>query len=401
MFDLIDSPVEAKLLDAPPYKELSIKVSTVDSQKRSWSNVFSVQADSSGTVDLTAACQVHDKFPWDSHALVHQLAAEERTRWTNWISFTLQPLTILVEAFDREGKRLAYTEYVRSPVGPGVKMIEIRSDGVVGNLFIPSHSVDSRGVLVVPGAWGGLDWSNQVAAIIASHGRPAMALAYFDWQAEFGLQNRIENVPLEYLTKASGLLRSMPCADSGWITVIGMSKGAEYVMAWASFGGQVDEIIALSPSLYTWESVRLDGEAYAQSSWTLEGEPLPFLCFDADEEFYRTLDKTLLQKFHERAVSDAGMDSPARIPVERISARMLLIAQAEDTLWPASSMAGNIVSIRMRHSSGADVERVVVPGRGHAMFVSGVPANGVDASSRENGLAQTEVWSRILRFLDI
>jgi dienelactone hydrolase len=266
---------------------------------------------------------------------------------------------------------------------------------------MPSAANDRRAVIVLPGAWGGFDWCNQIAALIAAHGRPALALPYFDWRGEYGLPKGIDEIPLEYARAAAERLHAEPGVDPSWTSVIGMSKGAEFALAWASHDPTVDELIALSPTLYAWESVREDGTPPARSSWTFDGSPLPFLHFNADEEFYETLDKTLLQKFHDKAVEEAPEDTPARLPVERITARTLMISQEGDTLWPASHMGAEIARVIHDAGTGVQAEHVTVPGRGHAMFVAGVPANGVDASARINGIAQTEIWSHIREFLRI
>ncbi|WP_201612665.1 acyl-CoA thioester hydrolase/BAAT C-terminal domain-containing protein [Gulosibacter hominis] len=399
---LVDEPITAVLHEASPHQTLSVEVSTIDHEQRRWSRTLDVHADASGRLDLTQASQVDDGLGYDPHGLVHQLTPEEPARWTNQISFTLHPLTILIDVRDpATGDLLAATEFVRAFTGRDVIRHEWRTRTTTANLYQPAQGHDNRAVVVIPGAWGGFDWCNQIAALIASHGRPALALPYFDWRAEYGLPTGIDRIPLEYAQEAVRRLHAKPGIDPNWTSVIGMSKGAEFALAWASHDPSVDELIALSPTLYAWESVRENGTPPARSPWSFHGEPLPFLDFDADEEFYETLDKTLLQKFHDKAVEEAPSDTPARLPVELIKARTLLISQESDTLWPASRMGAEIVQAMQQSGAGAQVEHHIVPGRGHAMFAAGVPANDVDTSARINGLAQTAIWAQVREFLQI
>ncbi|GAA3209537.1 acyl-CoA thioester hydrolase/BAAT C-terminal domain-containing protein [Oerskovia jenensis] len=399
---LIDEPITATLHGVGLGEAVDIRVSARDHDHRLWSQTFQIHIDGSRAIDLVHASQADDDLPFDPHALVHQLAPETPTRWTNQISSTLRPLTVSIEALDPATDRLlASTEHIRAFSRPDVSRHEWRTRQTIANLYKPAQSHDPRAVIVLPGAWGGFDWCNQMAALIAARGRPALALPYFDWRGEYGLPTGIAHIPLEYAQRAARRLHEEPGIDPHWISVIGMSKGAEFALAWASHDRRVNEVIALSPTLYAWESVREDGTPPARSSWTYAGRPLPFLHFDADAEFYETLDKTLLQKFHERAVAAAPDGSPARLPVEDITARTLLISQESDTLWPASSMGTQIAQAMDRARKGAQVEHVIAPGRGHAMFAAGVPANGVDASPRVNGLAQTEIWSHVRRFLQL
>lgn len=396
---LVDEPIEPVLQGAQPGERFKVNVSLRDHLHRLWSREFEVEADNSGMVDIALRCQGGDGLPYDPHALVHLLAPTHPARWTNEISYTLRPLTVLVEVLKKQ-EMVAATEFVRTFLNPDVIRHEWRTRESVANLYRPSTSRDPRSVIVLPGAWGGFDWCNQIAALIAARGRPALALPYFDWQAAYGLPASIDQIPLEYAQRAAHRLRSQPYVDPDHLSVIGMSKGAEFAIAWAAHDSSIDELIALSPTLHSWESVRENGTPPARSSWTFHGRPLPFLHFNADAEFYKSLDKTLLQKFHDQAVAAAPHDSPSRLPVQDISARTLLISQEADTLWPASRMGDEIARL-MRAAGNGKVEHIVVPGRGHAMFVAGVPANGIDASPRINGLAQTEIWSRVRGFLSI
>jgi hypothetical protein len=64
-------------------------------------------------------------------------------------------------------------------------------------------------VLVFGGSGGGLTTS-MAAALLAAHGYPSLALAYFKVA---GLPQSLHDIPLEYFTSALRVLRAQPGVD--------------------------------------------------------------------------------------------------------------------------------------------------------------------------------------------
>jgi len=87
------------------------------------------------------------------------------------------------------------------------------------------------------------------------------------------------------------------------------------------------------------------------SSWSVRGAPVPYLRFDAGDEFCRTLDKRLLPPCHEAAL-DAEAHLAAAIPVDRIQADTLLISLTGDVVWSSRRMA-DAVAARTTEASAA------------------------------------------------
>jgi dienelactone hydrolase len=85
----------------------------------------------------------------------------------------------------------------RGFMGPGIAREPVRDDGLVGTFFAPADGTARPGVLVVGGSDGGL--SEGMAALLASHGFAALALAYF--RAEH-LPPDLTEIPLEYFETA-------------------------------------------------------------------------------------------------------------------------------------------------------------------------------------------------------
>jgi dienelactone hydrolase len=105
----------------------------------------------------------------------------------------------------------------QTPQAAGVTATELRvpADGVYGRVFRPKDNSTRRpALLVFGGSEGGLRPAVVLkAALLAAHGYPTLALAY--WKAP-GLPQNLSRIPLEYFRKALAVLRptrcrSLPC----------------------------------------------------------------------------------------------------------------------------------------------------------------------------------------------
>lgn len=99
------------------------------------------------------------------------------------------------------GQRLTSARLTQSLMGENVGLYveRLASTGFVGVYFTPASGRGRRPATVVwGGSEGGLDTATW-AAMLASHGIPALALAYF---AEPGLPANLSRIPLEYFVNA-------------------------------------------------------------------------------------------------------------------------------------------------------------------------------------------------------
>jgi fermentation-respiration switch protein FrsA (DUF1100 family) len=146
--------------------------------------------------------------------------------------------------------RVAATATVRrpSPVAVGVVEKELRpaSGGIYANLYLPSDTAGRRpAVPVFGGSDGGLTTSF-AAALLAAHGYPSLALAYFKAP---GLPEDLDNIPLEYFTRALRVLRAQPGVDPRHVLVSGVSRGSEAALLLGAYFPQlVNGVIAGVPS---------------------------------------------------------------------------------------------------------------------------------------------------------
>jgi fermentation-respiration switch protein FrsA (DUF1100 family) len=196
--------------------------------------------------------------------------------------------------------------------------------GIYGNLYLPKHTAARRpAVLVFGGSDGGLTTSF-AAALLAAHGYPSLALAYFKAP---GLPRTLHNIPLEYFTRALGVLRAQPGVDPNHVLVAGVSRGGEAaLLLGAHFPELVNGVIAGVPSSVVNPGNWPDA---SRPAWTLGGRPLPAV-----------------------SPSDFGQPNPpgkerAVIPVERIRGPILLTCGELDVVWPSCAYT-DAIATRLR-----------------------------------------------------
>lgn len=313
---------------------------------------------------------------------------------------SLQPLRI--EVIDTGAAHPKPATYERRFLATGVTRRRLRGSDLVADLFLPAGPGPHPGVVVVGGSSGGLSWSAQVAALLAAHGHASLAVAYFDWAGEHGLPTSITEIPVETALHAIQTLSAQATIGGEGIAVIGASRGSELAVLTALAAPTHVRALALfSPSAYAWEAARTDPAAPPRSSWTLNGHPLPFLPLELDEDFYKTFDKTRLRRFHQDSIArhpDAA--AAARLAVEHLAVRTLLLTGGQDGVWPSSEMASTISTV-MSHSGSYEalghlVTHLDYPAAGHFLGPPGLPCSPADGNRAATALANRCSWDALL-----
>lgn len=293
----------------------------------------------------------------------------------------LEALEIDLHAEGRHGR------LVRRLVLPKVAVDRVAGPGFAVTVFDPPAARADRYALVLGGSGGASSWAWQVAALLAAHGQRAAALAYFDWSGAPGLPRSITEVPIELVERAAAAIDP---ARREAMDLIGFSKGAEFaLLAAAHLQLPLATVTVVSPSSHGWEAVTATLHDEPRPSWTHHGQPLSFLRFDAPPDFYVTFDKTSLGPLHDRALDRAPTAHPARIPIEQITAPLLLVAGTADATWPAARMAHDIG----QRSPAAT--QLVIDGAGHTITPPGLPANALDGHAATNARANREMWTAL------
>ena len=287
-----------------------------------------------------------------------------------------------------------------------MQTIAVREYGLVANFHCPSTSGTHPGVIVIGGAGGGLGSTSAVGSLLAEQGYAALALAYFGLEH---LPARLEEIPLEYFKSAIEWMRSQPSVGPNKIGIVGTSKGGEAALLVSATYQEIGAVVAYSPSHVVFQGIdeAWSDSSISKSSWTLQGEPVPYVPFRLDNDcierygFYLGLYLASLQ--------DRQAVERAVIPVERINGPILLVSGADDAIWPSSMMCEQVVE-RLRQNQFAFAFRHLrYDGAGHLLAgpsrlapARSLQAEGMNFGGTEsvNAAARDNAWRDVRDFFE-
>ncbi|GAA1529989.1 acyl-CoA thioesterase/bile acid-CoA:amino acid N-acyltransferase family protein [Kribbella lupini] len=276
----------------------------------------------------------------------------------------------------RDGaKTLATATQTRRWATDGVtdRALTLAKDQVVGGLFLPKPDGKRHpAVLLLGGSEGGMSQA-LTAALLASHGFPALTVAYFGAP---GLPKALKEIPLEYFRTAASILASQPGVDRAHVVAFGPSRGAEAALLIAeNFPTLIHGAILYAPSA----KVVAGFPDYLTSAWTLHGEPL--------------------------ATDDL-------IPVDRVSGPVLTVAGTADGIWPSAPAAQLIVTELDAAENPYPHKALVYPGAGHNVGTYPYMPQGtrvyepaadhtayLGGDRPTNAAAQADAWPKVLALL--
>jgi dienelactone hydrolase len=298
-------------------------------------------------------------------------------------------------AVGRDGDELATATTTRRRAGSGVSTREVEVDGLVGELFVPDGAGPHPGVLALHGSGGRP--RRGVAALLASEGYATLAIQYFGDPAP--LPDALKKVSLEYFERGATWLRKQSDVSDADVGVVGQSKGAEAALEVASRYDWVGSVVATSPSVYRWQALE-QSPREPSSSWSADGDPLPFVPFGAPP---RETDRGTLVCLDAYEASTERSDNEvldaARIPVERIEAPTLLVSGGEDAMWQSGDFARTV----MEHLDGEDHEHRHFEEAGHGFGIPYSPritnsvAGGMElgGDAEANARASAAAWEAV------
>src|SRR5215471_18705522 len=196
---LVDEKLDIRIRGLEPGKTVVVRAFLEDKDGHKWESYAGFAADSGGVVDLSRQPPLNGTYEGISAmGLIESMQVPipdyGRVRFSyEWA----KPLVARVVA-ESDGKALADTQITRNFKAAGVTSREVRSEGLVGTLFVPTGKGPFPTLLVLGGSEGG-NSAEDVGALLASHGYVCLALAYFGFDS---LPKTLEEVPLEYFQKA-------------------------------------------------------------------------------------------------------------------------------------------------------------------------------------------------------
>jgi dienelactone hydrolase len=403
---MIDGPTTVRVAGLKPRQPVVVRASTKDADGRLWQSYAGFYADERGVVDLSTQAPANGTYTGiDPTGLIRSMnvpgADHDRARFTYRRA---EPLTFnfSVESAGQSAQPASSVNVVRRFMPPQGQMSDARESGLVGTLFTPPGGGPFPGVVVLGGSEGGLN-SEDVAALLSSHGYAALALAYFGAE---GLPNSLEEIPLEYFKRAIDLMLSRPFVRRGGVALVGTSKGAEAALLVGSHYGEVRAVVGYVPSGVVWSCLCA---AAGKSSWSFGGKSVPFIPQGTDPT-YRPPQGFPVRPAVNYAYRLRNREAARRaaIPVERIRGPVLLISGGDDQLWPSSVLAESVMRRLKSHRRSYADRHLTYKSAGHLIGKAPLPAGAtVIAGGRlatggtpeANARAQADSWPKVLAFL--
>lgn len=409
---LMDEVVQIKVLGLPPNAMVTIRASLSASDRQRWQSSASFQADSGGIIDLSGQAPVSGTYSGaDPMGLFWSMSADPNSKEgeTGFLptGHFREPVVTVLQA-EQGGRVVASAESRRWFLRPAVRVTEIGEAGLVALLFEPAPSERRPVIIVLGGSEGGYPESE--AALFASHGYTALALAYFGLP---GLPGELRNIPLECVQKALVWLRTRPSVDQSRIAIVGGSRGSELALSAAAQYSELRAVVAMKPSHVVWEGTSARGYPDGPS-FTVGGKPLPYLKNHISVGFgwhyvghWLSKSPLALTPMFLDSLADRESAARAEIPVERINGPVLFLSGKDDQLWPSSLMAEKALARLKQHHHVFDDQHIAYEGVGHFIPTAWVPLAGsrrglrfsIGGNAPAGARACADAQKRILAFL--
>ena len=384
----VDAPFHVVIKDVVPGSRVKVSAQRSDRHGRSWTAVGVYFADANGRVDLDTApslggsyegvsphglwCSALPVAPEQLGAYVADLPKHPELGTAPDLDAGALYTVTLTASID--GNIVATAAATRS-YAAGIVPEEVSAAGGVRGLFYPPPPGVPKKVpiLVLAGSGGGLPQTQ--AALLASHGHPALAQGIFAYK---DLPSTLRGIPLESFRAAAQWLKQRTGARR--VSVMGTSRGSEAAgLAASYFPEDFSAAVVLVPSHLS-NGAFGPGVTEVEAAWTYAGKPVPA---DRGETDSNNAGDAAHSKeppgfvgtpYYLKTWSDPSISSSFGIPFERMSGPVLAIGGGADEMWPSFIGAEQIRRRLADHGKADRVEMHIYPGAGH--FVSRIGSGG-------------------------
>ncbi|UNK16909.1 acyl-CoA thioesterase/BAAT N-terminal domain-containing protein [Paenibacillus sp. N3/727] len=398
---LADDPVHLRIFGLEPAETYLLKTAMRDDFGRVWEALAEFTADGDGCIDLQSAVPERGTYEGqDAMGLFWSMRLNDlsdKMPYFMKINTETQTVTVIV---DKNGDRLAERQFDLTFRSDDVQETFV-TDGFVGKYFAPDRASDLPALLVVGGSGGGFQWSEQVAALLASRGYAALAVAYFDYRGQYDLPTGLAEIRIEQFRQAAEWLKARKETDGRPIRVMGISKGAELALLLGSvFPDDICTVVAYAPSLYVFQGIQI-GVKEAVSSWSYDGKPFEYVSYPPDYEAREDFDKTTLRDMYIHALRDKEAVQNARIPVERMKCGLMLVTGDLDALGPTSEMSVETLQILEQQNYPYLTSHLRYPKADHSFFIPGLPPIVLSKQAEACDIAKAErdAWWKVISFM--
>ena len=402
---LVDEPLHIVARRLAPGAAVTIRAQLLDPHDVLWSSHATYTADNDGSVDLSSQAPLSGTYRGvDGEGLISSLAADDSLSTRTFDASSVAPMLVDFTA-DVGAQHIASAHARRLYIADAVRMTSVREHSLSGLFFEPGADGPRPGIIVLGGSSGKLLFAAQVAALLAGHGYPSLALAYFGLN---DLPPHLTEIPITYFSRAIDWLSSQSTVRPDALAVIGRSRGAELALLLGSRLPCIRAVVAYCPSSIVWNGLRNDVPAELPA-WCDANGPIPFLSLTSPE-----LSEVRTRIFQTGPVAlsplfDAALDLPIPpdtvIPVEKTNGPILLISGEEDQMWPSTRMGDQIIARLEAQAHPFASRHCRYPGAGHLMRPPGVSTSVLQNRFAFGGHAPMQAaanraaWTETLTFL--
>jgi dienelactone hydrolase len=410
---LADQEIEIELQGFLPGEQVDV-AATQEFRSSRWRARATFIADSNGRVSLAHQAPIagtySDVSPMGLIWSAVRLPGDYERPPENWV---LTPWQVRLEANGEHGAAATLT-LDRLILGPGVTRQTVRTEGIIGTLFLPPGDGPHPTVIVLGGGGGEID--EYRGAMLASHGYAALNLAYF---AQPGLPHSLVNIPLEYFENAIHWMRRQPWLQNRLLAAWGPSRGGELALLLGATFEDINAVSAWVPSGVMFWGIGWS-DPRDRASWTFRGSPLPYLQQNNSfattapvQERGRPFAYAPVYRSH---LKDAVAVERSTTPVENIRGPVQLVSGGDDQMWPSSELADIAFRRLQAHKHPFPFRHLRFEKAGHQIVIPYGPRTvrvasfglpGFDGylysqggTAKDNSEAGADAWRDLLRFLD-
>lgn len=225
--------------------------------------------------------------------------------------------------------------------GQAVEHRIVREEGLTATYYYGPNRPQQPSIIMFGGSSGGNfynKYQNYMEDLVVK-GYAVLSLAYFDYDGKGKLPNMLRHIPLEYFEKAMNWMERQPETINGRFALIGNSRGGEAALLLATQYPKISTVVAIVPSAYVGGAYDNKKEV-SGSAWTLCGEEIPYVDYQKAIAKYNPWWKIIdnIEEVEQFA-----------IPVEKMSAAVLLLSGTKDKIWPSTEMSNRVIRRLKRH----------------------------------------------------
>lgn len=211
----------------------------------------------------------------------------------------------------------------------------VDEDGLVATYYYKKELTQQPPIIIFGGSSGGNFYDNYQNYLedLVDNGYSVLSLAYFDFNSRGELPNMLRHIPLEYFKKAMDWMEKQPQTGKGECAVIGNSRGGEAALLLAIQYPEISTVVAIVSSAYVGGAYNEKREV-SGSAWTIGGKEIPYVDYRKAVANYKPWWK-IIEQMEEV--------EPFAIPVENMSAAVLLLSAEKDAIWPSTEMSERVI----------------------------------------------------------